>query len=327
MAGSEQSLPISVIIPTYNRCHLLRLTLPHCLAQDEVEEIVIVDDASADDTESYISELRHSYPMLKYVRHSKRRGPPPARNTGLDCLSADSTHVLFGEDDVIFSNDFCAKALQNMQAFGSDIVGGRVLCIRRGETFADCLARHDRYIRRLREMGYLLHLINEDAMTANWFFPDRVERPLFLPSCSLLKRHVVRTLRFDENYRGNYLREETDLWLRARMKGFKMLYAPDCVAFHSYAKMGGCHDYGFLRGESAVELTTKVDVRSDLHSILNNSYFLNKFYDYLKKECHYIHSKQYYKSAFALHLVRKRLTEVNNVVRREAFGLDDLYVH
>ena len=78
---------ISVIIPTYNRAHLIAGTLDSILAQKYQDfEIIIVDDGSTDDTEmvvaSYLSD-NVSY----YKKENGERGA--ARNFGASKAKGD----------------------------------------------------------------------------------------------------------------------------------------------------------------------------------------------------------------------------------------------
>ena len=55
---------ISVIIPTYNRAHLLPITLQSVLAQTYNDyEIIVIDDGSKDNT----AQIMTKYPKVKYI--------------------------------------------------------------------------------------------------------------------------------------------------------------------------------------------------------------------------------------------------------------------
>ena len=75
---------ISVVIPSYNRAHLLPRTVESVKIQNFDDlEILVVDDGSSDDTESVVGALQKDEPRLRLVRHPQNRGEAAARNTGL----------------------------------------------------------------------------------------------------------------------------------------------------------------------------------------------------------------------------------------------------
>jgi glycosyltransferase involved in cell wall biosynthesis len=73
---------VSVIIPTRNRAHVLRRSIESVLAQTvDSLELIVVDDASDDDTESVVKAIND--PKVRYVRCDCHRGAPAARNAGI----------------------------------------------------------------------------------------------------------------------------------------------------------------------------------------------------------------------------------------------------
>ena len=75
---------ISVVIPSYNRAHLLSRTVESVKIQNFDDlEILVIDDGSSDDTESVVADLQKHEPRLRLVRHPQNRGEAAARNTGL----------------------------------------------------------------------------------------------------------------------------------------------------------------------------------------------------------------------------------------------------
>ncbi len=72
---------VSVIIPTFNRSHLLGKTLNSVLAQSFKDiEIVVIDDASTDQTQDLLSK----YPSLKTIILDVNHGVSYARNRGIE---------------------------------------------------------------------------------------------------------------------------------------------------------------------------------------------------------------------------------------------------
>lgn len=72
--------PVSLVIPTYNRGHLIEQTVASALAQTPAfAEIIVVDDASTDDT---VARLERFGDSIKLIRAAKG-GVQKARNTGV----------------------------------------------------------------------------------------------------------------------------------------------------------------------------------------------------------------------------------------------------
>jgi glycosyltransferase involved in cell wall biosynthesis len=78
---------VSVILPTYNRARELPRAILSVLDQtfDDLE-LIVVDDASDDDTEQVVRKLGD--PRIRYLRHDHNRGGGAARNTGIEASEA-----------------------------------------------------------------------------------------------------------------------------------------------------------------------------------------------------------------------------------------------
>jgi glycosyltransferase involved in cell wall biosynthesis len=88
---------VSVIIPTYNRAHLLERAIRSVLNQTFQDfELIVVDDASTDETDRLINNLGH---QIRYIRHDKNRGASAARNTGIKHSSGDYIAFLDSDDE------------------------------------------------------------------------------------------------------------------------------------------------------------------------------------------------------------------------------------
>lgn len=92
---------VSVIIPTYNRAHLVGDSIRSVLAQtyDSVE-VIVVDDGSTDDTAEVIAAI--SDPRLRYIRQPNR-GRSNARNHALSL--ARGRYIAFLDSDDLFLPD------------------------------------------------------------------------------------------------------------------------------------------------------------------------------------------------------------------------------
>lgn len=90
---------ISVVIPTYNRAHLIIESLQSVLDQTlQPYEIIVVDDFSTDNTEEIVKSLNS--PLIKFVKNSRKKGANGARNTGI--LMAQGEYIAFHDSDDIW---------------------------------------------------------------------------------------------------------------------------------------------------------------------------------------------------------------------------------
>lgn len=93
------SRAVAIIIPTHNRSDLLRETLASAFAQTHEDlQIVVVDDASDDDTPSVVAEIQKGEPRLQFHRFESSVGACKARNTGLSLTDAPFVNFLDSDD-------------------------------------------------------------------------------------------------------------------------------------------------------------------------------------------------------------------------------------
>ena len=105
----------SVIIPTYARPHMLASAVESARHAGNEVEIIVVDDASTDETASVCKELTG----IKYIRLDRNQGVAGARNVGI--LASSGKYVAFLDDDDLRlpgSIDVQVKALEADSAAG-----------------------------------------------------------------------------------------------------------------------------------------------------------------------------------------------------------------
>jgi glycosyltransferase involved in cell wall biosynthesis len=73
---------VSVVIPTYNRADLIERSVKSALQQTHQElEVIVVDDASTDQTPAVLARLEDS--RVRVIRHERNEGQCRARNRGV----------------------------------------------------------------------------------------------------------------------------------------------------------------------------------------------------------------------------------------------------
>ncbi|MEC4685991.1 MAG: glycosyltransferase [Nitrospirota bacterium] len=96
MTVKKDTPTVSVIVPSYNRAHLLVRALQSILNQTYRDfEVIVVDDGSTDNTEEIVRSF--SALDIRYVRHESNKGEAAARNTGV--LTAKGEFIAFLDSD------------------------------------------------------------------------------------------------------------------------------------------------------------------------------------------------------------------------------------
>lgn len=84
----NQAPKVSVIIPTFNRGHLIERSIKSVLNQTYSNlELILVDDCSTDDTSKIAAEIIDS--RFRYFKNGKNLGPSKSRNIGIELSSGE----------------------------------------------------------------------------------------------------------------------------------------------------------------------------------------------------------------------------------------------
>ncbi|HVZ99340.1 MAG TPA: glycosyltransferase [Caulobacterales bacterium] len=98
-ANGGRDVSISVILPAYNAegfvARAIRSALDQTLAPLEV---IVVDDASSDNTADAVLRIAAEEPRIRLLRLNQNSGPGPARNRGLDAARGDWVAMLDADD-------------------------------------------------------------------------------------------------------------------------------------------------------------------------------------------------------------------------------------
>ena len=100
----------SIIVSTYNRADVLRRSLSAMLNQRMKDfEIIVIDDASKDNTREVLKEFRKEK-KIKTIFMEKNSGPAFARNRGIE--KAKGEFIVIMDDDCIPEKDWLIKLLR-----------------------------------------------------------------------------------------------------------------------------------------------------------------------------------------------------------------------
>lgn len=297
-------MEISVIIPTKDRLSYLKKVIPSYLMQEEVREIVVVIDGSTDGTREYLEDYCRGSKVVRFVDNGINRGTPFARNRGIDVARYE--YIFMAEDDLELSENFFGTLSSHMAHGGADIICGRNIFRRETETAIESIVRTD----RLR--GSYVNMRTIEVETGMNIREDRPEPIIASPM--LAKATVFREVRYDERYRVNFWREETDFQLSARERGYKLACCPHAISFNFEIgnDRGGAHAAIGLRREKWV--------------IINNWRFVKKHESFIRENFD-IGNKRLFIAKFALGRVLKfivipqllgQLSKLKRIVRSRA---------
>jgi glycosyltransferase involved in cell wall biosynthesis len=205
----QMSSGISVIIPAYNREHLIKETLKSLLGQSvPAEEIIVVDDGSSDTT----PEVAEAFGSPVRVIRQANAGPAAARNRGLAEARGEYIHF-FDSDDIALSNKHEVQ-LSALECSGADIAYGPWIkgCFGKG-TFTP---ENQVYQQRGLPKGNLV-----EALLSSWSV---------VPHTCLFRRSIVeQSGGFPESLK---IGEDQLFFLKCLLGGAQVVHSPETLVLY-----------------------------------------------------------------------------------------------
>ena len=107
---------VSVVIPNYNHARYLPQCLDAVFAQQpRADEVIVIDDASTDDSVAVIESYRQRHPELRLLRNSTNQGVIAGMNRGL--REARGEFVLFAAADDWVLPGMLSRSLELLQRY------------------------------------------------------------------------------------------------------------------------------------------------------------------------------------------------------------------
>lgn len=212
---------ISIVIPTFNGLSLLQENLPllyACLEEEKLDyEIFVCDDASTDETLSFLTE---TYPDVKILKNENNKGFSPTINLGIHAATKDLIFLL--NNDVKIQSPYFKQQFHYFEDEATFGVMGKIIGTE-GET--QDTAKYPYYkglkVKGSKNFEPLVYAKNQ------WI-------PTFMLSGAnaLVNRKKLQLLGgFDEIYAPFYW-EDVDLSVRAWRLGWKCYYEASAVCIH-----------------------------------------------------------------------------------------------
>lgn len=213
-------MKISVIITNWNGIHVLKKHLINTInTSPEASEIIIIDDASTDNSIKYINKVQKDYPKLKIIERKTHHGF--GKNSNYAVKTAIGDLVVLLNNDLEPHPNYITNSLKHFNDPNLFGVG-----------FAEL--GKENYGKIFWKNGYLQTEPGKSNLThtSAWLSGGSsiVRRDLFLKLGG-----------FDDIYEPFYF-EDTDLGLRAWRSGYKLLWEPQSIVDHQHeystSKMG-----------------------------------------------------------------------------------------
>ncbi len=214
---------VSIIIITCDRPFLLRYCLENVFAQSYTcKEVIVVDSSSIDDSEQVVSH----YPGVKLVcLRGQHNNMPQARNAGITVSSGEI--IAFIDDDSMVQPGWLDALVAAYADATIGAAGGRVI------------GMPQPYSEQFIGFPRLLVLPSGRVIAKNaGLVSDEPTEVDHLIGCnmSFRRRALEEVGSFDANYTLTNLREETDMCIRVKRAGWRILFVPAIAVLHFSAR-------------------------------------------------------------------------------------------
>lgn len=240
----------SVVVPVYNKFELTRRCLLS-LMEDGGEtsfEVIVVDDASNDETPARLSETSG----VTIVTHAQNQGFVGACNSG--AAAAEGEYLVFLNNDTTVASGWLDALLETFHTHPDTGLAGAKLVYPDG---------------RLQEAG---GIVFADASGWNYGKFEDADHPRYnyvreADYCSgaaiALRRELFNDLNgFDLRYAPAYY-EDTDLAFQVRAQGNKVRYQPASVVVHHEGATAGTDTAAGMKRHQVTNQTTFADKWAD----------------------------------------------------------------
>lgn len=193
--GTQTEL-VSIIIPAFKADRYLQETLEHVGRQTYTHwELIVVEDASQDKTESIVRGFAAQHPdrRVEYVRHETNQGPSGTRNTGISHSQGD--YLAFLDADDRWLPDHLSVSVAALQEGNLDFVYSTVLLFD-------------------SDAGHLLGVWGPFAEERKSFPQGLYHRCFITTSSVVLRRQVIDTVGLFDITPDLQGCEDIDYWLR-----------------------------------------------------------------------------------------------------------------
>lgn len=215
MSKDKKKKPfVSIIIPSYNTCDLLKKNLPKVLKtlenkDNRILEVILVDDASPDES---VKVVKEKFPQIRLIKHKINRGFSASVNTG--ARSANGKLLALLNTDVVPEKDFLVSSLPHFKdrnVFAVSFKEGKFS-----------------WAKGMFKDGFINHRpgrVSEETHETFWVNGG---------SGMFRRSHWMKLGGMDEKLLNPFYWEDVDLCYRAAKRGLILLWEPKSKVTHEH---------------------------------------------------------------------------------------------
>lgn len=243
---------LAIVILNWNGRHFLEQFLPSVVAHSEQARIIVADNASTDDSVSF---LREFYPKIEVIQNAENGGFAKGYNDALKYV--DSPYYLLLNSDIEVTPNWLSPLLQAME---NEKIAG---CQPKVKSYKN----RDRFEHAGASGGFLDHnffpfcrgRIFGDTELDRGQYDNELRIFWSTGACMLIRSDVFHQVGgFDEDFFAHM--EEIDLCWRIKRLGYEFMVTPESTVYHVG---GGTLDYLSPR-------KTYLNFRNSLYMICKN---------------------------------------------------------
>ncbi len=236
---SSRAVRVALIIVNYNAGHYLQACVASAL--DQVDEVIVVDNASSDDSLVKLEALFLADSSVKIIRNQENLGFAAACNIG--AAHSTSKYLFFLNPDCVLMPESVKRLVHVLDSYPDvGMVGGLLVNIDGTEQAGGRRAIPTPWRSFVRAFGLSRFADRWPRLFSDFYLLKQplpthpIEIEAISGACTVVRRTVFGEIgRWDERY---FLHcEDLDLCMTVRRKGWKIMFVPDARIVHD---QGGC---------------------------------------------------------------------------------------
>lgn len=241
---------VSIVIPNYNGKHFLKNCLQSVFAQDiENQEVIVVDNGSTDGSLEYLN----TFPGVRVIALDKNYGFCYAVNVGIK--ASESEYVILLNNDTEVDRNFASELLHAIEG---------------DEKIFSCSSKMIQFHNRglMDDAGDYYCALGWAFGRGKGGFVDQYKEPAdVFAACAgaaVYRKKLLESLGYFDEKHFAYL-EDIDIGYRARIYGYRNVYAPGAIVYHVGSGFSGSAHNAFK---------VKLSSRNNIYLIYKNMPFL-----------------------------------------------------